>query len=497
MRKFREFCIEKLKAAGKEADAMTFEWMNENIRQPFFPKKYTRDLMRLWNSKAKADRVEALELGTGGGHRKQGEHSVKRQHLGLGIREVKSETANRKSALWMVFRDVQTEFLKWRMSGQYVDRDDLLAEFDFRLSQKISALETQRQEQGFLSEKQTETLEFALKRKAAHQRSQKNQTKTVEQMQRLFRCRLLKPQRLIHLSLTQEKDRLLESWQFWDVVLWLACFAPIELLEQHVINAQEFRDHVKQTVLLMSDQLPFWIKLVPGKQVFAPGEFSVSKRKLSETERAQALGSHGGGGTQSASSMLREVDLDGCTQTRGSSHSEQDKFRITADVEQVCYGFFDDQETPVCDWGITSVIFPGAHFRASNVSKDRCWIEDDVYYVNGVRKVCQAGMPIPANIGSSLLDFRDQHPEQWEEMINLGFRFYQQPAGFEDAIITKWKVREQLKTHGQTICLRDLFGGALAESSRDGMFLCTQLAAWVRSKITAFVRWLTLMSSGF
>ena len=328
-------------------------------------------------------------------------------------------------------------------------------------------------------------------------RDQAKINKTIEQMQHLFRCRFLKPQRLIHLSLSQEKERLLESWQFWDVVLWLACFAPIELLEQHVINAQEFRDHVKQTVLVMSDQLPFWIKLVPGKQVFAPGEFSVSKRKLSETERAQALGSHGGGGTQSASSMLREVDLDGCTQTRGSSHSEQDKFRITADVEQVCYGFFDDQETPVCDWGITSVIFPGAHFRASNVSKDRCWIEDDVYYVNGVRKVCQAGMPIPANIGSSLLDFRDQHPEQWEEMINLGFRFYQQPAGFEDAIITKWKVREQLKTHGQTICLRDLFGGALAESSRDGMFLCTQLAAWVRSKITAFVRWLTLMSSGF
>ena len=225
MRNFREFCIEKLKAAGKEANAMTFEFMSENIRQPFFPKKYTRDLMRLWNSKAKADRVEALELGTGGAHRKQGEHSVKRQHLGLGIREVKPETANRKSSLWMVFREVQTEFLKWRMSGQYVDRDDLLAEFDFRLSQKISALETQRQEQGFLSEKQTETLEFALRRKAAHQKSQKNQTKTVEQMQRLFRCRFLKPQRLIHLSLSQEKEGLLESWQFWDFVLWLFCSA--------------------------------------------------------------------------------------------------------------------------------------------------------------------------------------------------------------------------------------------------------------------------------
>ncbi len=71
------------------------------------------------------------------------------------------------------------------------------------------------------------------------------------------------------------------------------------------------------------------------------------------------------------------------------------------------------------------MIFPGAHLRASNVSKDRCWIEDDVYTVNGVEKVCTGGQPIPAGLGSALLDFRDQHPEMWKEMHDLGFRFYQ------------------------------------------------------------------------
>ena len=60
------------------------------------------------------------------------------------------------------------------MSGQYVDRDDILAEFDFRLAQKISALETQREEQGYLSEQQTKTLEFALRRRAAHERGEKS-----------------------------------------------------------------------------------------------------------------------------------------------------------------------------------------------------------------------------------------------------------------------------------------------------------------------------------
>ena len=94
---FREFCKKKLHKAGLTEADMTKGWMAENIRLPCFPNRYTRELMRLWNQKEKADRVEELDLGTGGAKRKQGEHSVLRQHLGLGIREVKEKNANKKS----------------------------------------------------------------------------------------------------------------------------------------------------------------------------------------------------------------------------------------------------------------------------------------------------------------------------------------------------------------------------------------------------------------
>ena len=53
-RKFREFCIQKLEAAGKKEEDMTSEWMSKNIRKPFFNRRATRDLMRTWESKAKA-----------------------------------------------------------------------------------------------------------------------------------------------------------------------------------------------------------------------------------------------------------------------------------------------------------------------------------------------------------------------------------------------------------------------------------------------------------
>jgi hypothetical protein len=442
--------------------------------------------MRFWKQVEKANRVVDLALGAGGGSKKKGEHSLKRQHLGLGHRAVKQKTKNRKSALWTLFLKVENQFLKWRSAGQYVDKEDLMTEFDYVLGQKIQELETERNLTGSLGEQKAKVLQYAIRRRESHKKSPKARDATIVQMQKLFRCRLLKPQRLIHLSLEQECKRLCESWQFWDHTMWLACFADEKELGTHVVDAGTFREHVKKTVIAMSDQMPFWIKLTPGKQLYAPGEFAVSKTQLTGDESTHAMGQRGGGGSQSAAHQISDViDNQGMTQTRGSNNSEQDKFRITVDVEQVCYGFFDSEVTPHADNGITSVVFTGAHFRLANADKDRCWIEDDVYYVDGIKKVCTAGERIPGCLGKALLDFRDKCPELLDDMLKINFRFYQQPAGFEDSVITKWKIREQHKIHGQVLALRDLFGGALSETSRDTMFLHQQLCSWIRSKITA------------
>ena len=108
--------------------------------------------------------MDELEIGTGGGKKKKGEHSVARQHLGLGVRAVSADTGNRKSALWQVFEKVQQQFRLWRMAGQYVDRDDIMAEFEFRLDQKITELEKLK-EAGELSGKKLEVLQWAERRR--------------------------------------------------------------------------------------------------------------------------------------------------------------------------------------------------------------------------------------------------------------------------------------------------------------------------------------------
>ena len=103
-----------------------------------------------------------------------------------------------------------------------------------------------------------------------------------------------------------------------------------------------FREKVRELVIYMNDQIPMWLKIKPGAQVYA--EFEIRNGKYERN-----LGSLSGGGSQAASTMLRDDDEDeiqgdheGMTQLRGEASKDQDKFRITVEREQRCYGSCDD-----------------------------------------------------------------------------------------------------------------------------------------------------------
>ena len=60
--------------------------------------------------------------------------------------------------------------------------------------------------------------------------------------------------------------------------------------------------------------------------------------------------------------------------------------------------------------------------------------------------------------------------------------------GFEDSVITVWKVRQQSKKWGQVIGVRDMFTGGLSMAARHEMFLHGQIASWIRGKITSVLQ---------
>ena len=141
--------------------------------------------------------------------------------------------------------------------------------------------------------------------------------------------------------------------------------------------------------------------------------------------------------------MLRDDDedeiqsgMDGMTQLRGEASKDQDKFRITVEREQRCYGFCDDAADPVFVPGATSVTFTGAHFRMSNVKwPEEVWLRTETFYVNGVQVVHEEGKPLPENLAKSLREIRREAPEFWALLEKLDFQFYQQPSGFDDGVL--------------------------------------------------------------
>ena len=126
----------------------------------------------------------------------------------------------------------------------------------------------------------------------------------------------------------------MRSWHRFDWKLNVACFRPLEELADVVKDPQAFREHVRDLVIFMNDQIPMWLKLKPGKQVYAEFE---TQRGIFERN----LGSLSGGGSQKSKHLLRDEDEDetlgldeGVTQLRGEAVKDQDKFRITVGRDQ-------------------------------------------------------------------------------------------------------------------------------------------------------------------
>ena len=200
------------------------------------------------------------------------------------------------------------------------------------------------------------------KRLASHAKSSKNEDLTLRQMLHHFNARLAKPQRLVSLTYEEEERRALRSWNRFDFKLHQACFMPVEELANVVRDPEGFRREARNLIIFMNDQIPMWLKLKPGMQVYAEFDFQKGKHEMN-------LGRLSGGGSQAKERMLREDDEDevegineGMTQLRGEAAKDQDKFRITVEREQRCYAFCDDNTEPKFVPGTTSVTFTGAHF---------------------------------------------------------------------------------------------------------------------------------------
>ncbi len=140
------------------------------------------------------------------------------------------------------------------------------------------------------------------------------------------------------------------------------------------------------------------MKLATGRQIYLASE----TRKQSEKCPAAALG----GGAQHVDAV---VTADGMFPLRGSQEDGADKFRITVELAQVVWQYFDSEKDPV--WGSRQELgdFPRRSCKTQQHLRGR-----DIHRGRGVRVPGIAdykeGRCFSARIDEKLCDFEEQAP---------------------------------------------------------------------------------------
>ena len=99
--------------------------------------------------------------------------------------------------------------------------------------------------------------------------------------------KLMQPGRMTTLSMEEEEAGVKATWKEFDAALWLAAFGEEEDLMKLVASPEEFITHREDTVIGFSDQIPVWVKIGRGKQVYCGDELKKRKNTADFKEMQQ------------------------------------------------------------------------------------------------------------------------------------------------------------------------------------------------------------------
>jgi hypothetical protein len=159
-------------------------------------------------------------------------------------------------------------------------------------------------------------------------------------------ARFLRPHQVTSLSALDEQVRAQLTFQSYDHAQWLLAFSPEDTLARFIAQSAVFRRARKKTWLGFSDQVPFWVKTVSDKSLFAEHETEVVHQNVlrEAAKEGAGLGSKSTelvlkkAETQIAVAKPSAADQGGQSQLRKLAESQDDKCRITYEARQAISG---------------------------------------------------------------------------------------------------------------------------------------------------------------
>ena len=196
---------------------------------------------------------------------------------------------------------------------------------------------------------------------------------------RYIGARFLKPQRVMTLTMEEERLRAEATWQHIDYAMWgMLCSESFR--QERFSRPDQVRDMLRFTSMLFSDQVPFWVKIVPGRQLFGEAERRRHQEKNPKDEcMSQKVGA------------LGMDEAPGKFQTRGQGMAEQEKFRVTLEMTHCLENYWDEEREPVGRMLPSLLVLAGTHARLSNLDDEGNFLKDEVFVWRGKEVLRRAG----------------------------------------------------------------------------------------------------------
>ena len=363
------------------------------------------------------------------------------------------------------FREQKDQLKVWvaneRAHGHALNMSDLWTQFKFLMEEE----ERKELHNEFQAKDEETRMKAALRKQEFRSRIQKIQASR-EYLKSFKRAlmdhcevKLLKPQRLVRLSLKEEEVRCELTWQMLDEAIWKVAFGGPEDLKDLVLDYKAFDSFRRDCVLGFSDQVPWRGKLRGGQQQYL------------ETERPQRSKVPGG-------STAVVQDNEGMNQTRGQESENADKFRVTVEMRQVIYNYFKDED-PVGAMGPTLLVVGGIHCRLSNISLDGRWKANERFCYDGKEVFRQAGCKCPGALMKTWRELRVKAPHLFE-----GIEVMQQPAAVVDTVINQWALEDLGSRYPVSIWQRDMLAATRSAKAKATMQVINQIEANIMGKMT-------------
>ena len=256
---------------------------------------------------------------------------------------VRAPGAGRKSDVDFLYPVVEVWFNSMRDGGHHVAKADLVTEFRRMAKVYLDRVEVKREDIGKLSNLEVQRAEKLRKRLKSLEKDHAKKF-LANMIQRHLDARLLKPQRVLTLTMDEEKMRACDTWRLFDWMMDQMVRRSGKFFEDRFALPQQAMSRLHETVLMFSDQIPCWLKIAPGRQLFRKDEVPVKKkRKVDPKELLQQM---------TGQILISQVVVDEAApegeaapedenastavgQKRGQGVSEQSRYRVTIEACQV------------------------------------------------------------------------------------------------------------------------------------------------------------------